>query len=134
MDSNTTIGPVSSESALKTLLDQIHRATEHGATVVCGGKRIDRPGFYLEPTILTNISPENPIYHEELFGPVAMIFSIDTDNAAVELANATSFGLASPVDSEDPKHAREVADRVDAGMVFINSCAVTVPELPFGGR
>lgn len=133
MDPDTTIAPVSSESALQTLLEQIHRATENGATVACGGKRIDRPGFYLEPTILTNVSPENPIYQEELFGPVGMMFSVNTDDAAVELANATNFGLGSSVHSEDPKHARAVADRIDAGMVFINSCAVTAPELPFGG-
>ncbi|BCR87794.1 NAD-dependent succinate-semialdehyde dehydrogenase [Aspergillus chevalieri] len=133
MDPKTTIGPVFSESALQTLLEQIHRAVEHGATLVCGGKRIDRPGFYLEPTILTNISAENPIYKEEMFGPVAMMFSVDTDDAAVELANATRYGLGSSVNSEDPKHARAVADRIDAGMVFINSCTVTLPELPFGG-
>lgn len=133
MDPNTTIAPVSSENALQTLLEQIHRATEHGATVACGGKRINRPGFYLEPTILTNISPDNPIYQEELFGPVAMMFSVNTDDAAVELANATNFGLGSSVHSENLKHARAVADRIDAGMAFVNSCAVTLPELPFGG-
>lgn len=133
MDSSTSIGPLSSEATLRTLLEQIDRATSRGATVAYGGKRLDRPGFFLEPTILTDVLPENPIFHEELFGPVAMMFSVETEDAAVELANATKFGLGSSVHSNDPEHARAVGDRIDAGMVFVNSCAVLTPELPFGG-
>lgn len=92
MDRRTSIAPLSSEGALEGVLEQISRAGSHGATVVLGGKRLDRPGFHLEPTIITDFSPENPIYQEELFGPVAMMFSVDTDDAVIALANATKSG------------------------------------------
>ncbi|KAF9250845.1 hypothetical protein LCP9604111_3049 [Penicillium roqueforti] len=133
MDPHTAVSPLSSESAMKVLLDEIDKAKSHGATVLFGGNRIDRPGFYIESTMITDVTPENPIFYEELFGPVSMVFSVDTDDAAIELANATKFGLGSSVISENHEHARAVANKIEAGMVFINSFFVTVPELPFGG-
>lgn len=137
MDAETSIAPLSSESALKTLLEQIDKAKKSGATVNLGGKRLDRPGFYLEPylepTIITGISRDNPVFCEELFGPIAMVFTVDAEDEAVSLANATEFGLGSTIVTKNEPHGRDLADKIDAGMVFINSCALTISELLFGG-
>jgi succinate-semialdehyde dehydrogenase/glutarate-semialdehyde dehydrogenase len=76
MDRATTLGPLSTEAALQTLLDQVDRAVAAGATLVTGGKRVARPGSFMQPTILTNIQPSNPAYREELFGPVALFFTV----------------------------------------------------------
>ncbi|NDZ17725.1 succinate-semialdehyde dehydrogenase [Variovorax sp. WS11] len=133
LDAQTTLGPVSSERALSLLLDQIQRARKAGAELVAGGKRVDRPGFYLEPTILSNITPDNPIYTEELFGPVASFYVVDDEAQAVQLANATPFGLGASVFTADLARGRKVAAVIESGMVFINQPAWTAPELPFGG-
>ena len=132
-DPGTTLGPLSSERALDLLLDQIRIATDGGAQVALGGNRIDRPGYYLEPTILTGISEKNPASVLEFFGPVASFYSVDTEADAIELANATPFGLGASVFTGDVDRGRRVASRIDSGMVFINQPAWTAPELPFGG-
>ena len=132
-DPATTLGPLSSEDAAKGLVEQIGRARDAGATVVLGGGRIDRPGFYVEATILTDIAPDNPVYRQELFGPALSFYVVDDEHAAVELANATPFGLGASVFSADVERARGVADRIESGMVFINNPTWTAPELPFGG-
>lgn len=90
---DTGLGPVSSERALNLLLDQISAAKKGGATVVVGGERVDRPGFYLQATVLKDITPDNPVYSQELFGPVASLFVVDTEEEAIALANASPFGL-----------------------------------------
>lgn len=132
-DPATTLGPLSSEGAAKGLVEQIGKARDAGATVALGGGRIDRPGFYVEATILTDIAPDNPVYTQELFGPALSFYVVDDEDAAVELANATPFGLGASVFSADVDRARRVADRIDSGMVFINNPTWTAPELPFGG-
>ena len=132
-DERTTLGPVVTEEALKELLDQIERAKTNGARVVLGGKRVDRPGWYLEPTIITDITPDNPLYQEETFGPVASFYVVETEQQAIELANATSFGLGGSVFGSDVKHASEVAAKIDTGMVMVNCLPYTGPETPFGG-
>ena len=133
LDAATTLGPVSSEGAMNGLLRQIQTAKEAGARVILGGGRIDRPGFYVEATILTDISPENPIYKQELFGPVASLYIVDTEDEAITLANATPFGLGGSVFTADLDHGRDIATRIESGMVFINHPTWTAPELPFGG-
>jgi len=133
LDPQTLLGPVSSEKALTGLLRQIEGAQAAGARVVLGGRRVDRPGFYLEPTIITDIDPKNPLFSQETFGPVASVYVVDSEDEAVALANATPFGLGSAVFSGDVDHARQVADRIESGMVFINQQTVSLPELPFGG-
>jgi succinate-semialdehyde dehydrogenase/glutarate-semialdehyde dehydrogenase len=133
MDSVTTLGPLSSSSAVEGLLELIDDAKSKGATVVIGGKRIDRPGNYLEATILTGVTERMRAYREELFGPVAVIYRVKDDDEAVTLANATSFGLGGSVFSSDLERARSVADRVDSGMVWINHPTTSLPNLPFGG-
>ncbi|RFU31298.1 hypothetical protein B7463_g5040, partial [Scytalidium lignicola] len=132
-DESTTLGPLSSEGGLNDLLKQIESAKAHGAKVVVGGKRIERPGFYLEPTIITDISHQNPLFLEETFGPVISYYVVDTEDEAISLANATKFGLGSFIFGSDTKHAQEVAERIEAGVVFINSSIYFDPALPFGG-
>jgi succinate-semialdehyde dehydrogenase/glutarate-semialdehyde dehydrogenase len=132
-DPHTTLGPLFSERALKRLLDQIESAEKAGARIVLGGKRIDRPGFYLEPTILTDITKENPIFFQETFGPVASVYIVESEQEAIQLANATTFGLGSSVFGADVIRAQRVAEKIDSGMVFINQTASTIPETPFGG-
>jgi succinate-semialdehyde dehydrogenase/glutarate-semialdehyde dehydrogenase len=133
MDPSTTFGPVSSQRALGLLLEQINAAEEGGALVVVGGGRIDRPGFYLAPTVLTGIEPPNPAYQTEFFGPVTSFHVVDTEEEAVRLANDTPFGLGASVFAADTTRGRSVAARIECGMVFVNQPAWTAPELPFGG-
>ena len=132
-DPCTKLGPVSSEKALKGLLHQIDLAKKSGAKIVIGGNRIARPGFYLEATILTDITKDNPIYSQELFGPVASVYVVKTEDEAIELANATPFGLGGSVFTADIEQGKKVAARVESGMVFVNHPTWTAPELPFGG-
>ena len=123
-------GPLSSEIAADRLEEQVKRAVEQGATVVAGGKR---NGNYFEPTVLTDITPENDIYREELFGPVAQVYRVQSEDEAIALANDTPFGLGSYVMTTDPQQAERVADRIDAGMVYVNIVGADAAELPFGG-
>ncbi len=132
-DEATDLGPVTSERALEGLLDQIEAARAAGARIVRGGRRVDRPGFYLEPTIITDIAEDNPLYQQEAFGPVLSFYVVDTEDDAVTLANATKYGLGGYVFDADVEHAKQVAARIESGMVYINSCFVDSPALPFGG-
>ena len=133
LDETTTLGPLSTEGALVQLLDQVKRALAEGATLVMGGKRIDRPGSFMQPTILANIKPGNPAYREELFGPVALLFRVNNEDEAVALANDSDFGLGGSVFTKDIPRGKRVASRIDAGMVFVNHPTWTTPDLPFGG-
>ncbi|HEY5693136.1 MAG TPA: NAD-dependent succinate-semialdehyde dehydrogenase [Gaiellaceae bacterium] len=126
----TELGPLSSQVAAERLEDQVRRAVEQGATVVTGGRR---NGNYFEPTVLTDITPENDAYHEELFGPVAQVYRVQSEDEAVALANDTPFGLGSYLMTNDPEQAERVADRIDAGMVYVNIVGADGAELPFGG-
>ena len=123
-------GPLSSEVAADRLEEQVKRAVDQGATVVAGGKR---NGNFFEPTVLTDVTPENDIYREELFGPVAQVYRVKSEDEAIELANDTPFGLGSYVMTTDPDQAARVADRIDAGMVYVNIGGADAAELPFGG-
>jgi succinate-semialdehyde dehydrogenase/glutarate-semialdehyde dehydrogenase len=133
MDQATTLGPLSTEAALVQLLGQVERAVAKGATVVMGGKRMDRPGSFMQPTILTNIKPGNPAFREEFFGPVALFFRVKNEDEAVALANDSDFGLGGSVFTRDVARGKRVASRVDTGMVFVNHPTWTTPDLPFGG-
>ena len=133
MDEATTLGPLSTEAALVQLLDQVEGAVAKGATLVMGGKRIDRPGAFMQPTILTNIKPDNPAFREEFFGPVALFFRVKNEDEAVALANNSNFGLGGSVFTKDIARGKRVASRVDTGMMFVNHPTWTRPDLPFGG-
>ena len=132
-DPATAIGPLVSERAVEGLVAQIEGARLAGARVVLGGRRVSRPGYYLEPTIITDIAEDNPLFQQEAFGPVMSFYVVDTEAEAIRLANATKFGLGSSVFSADVEHAKRVAEQLDAGMVFINSFANAGPEMPWGG-
>ena len=133
LDTATTLAPLSSVGALDKLLEQVAKAAEHGAKIVMGGKRIDQVGAFMQPTILTDISKQNPAYSEEFFGPVALFFRVADEDAAVALANDSPFGLGGSVFTQDIARGKRVASRMDTGMVFINAPASSSPELPFGG-
>jgi succinate-semialdehyde dehydrogenase/glutarate-semialdehyde dehydrogenase len=133
MDKHTTLGPLSTEAALIQLLKQVDEAVAHGATLVLGGKRVDRPGAFMEPTILTDIAPDNPAYREEFFGPVALFFRVKDEDAAIALANDSDYGLGGSVFTQDIERGKRVASRIETGMVFINHPTWTASDLPFGG-
>jgi succinate-semialdehyde dehydrogenase/glutarate-semialdehyde dehydrogenase len=132
-DPATRYGPLSSEQAVQTLMEQVEDAVEKGATVVIGGGRPDLPGAFVEPTILTDVTPGMRAYHEELFGPVAVVYRVPDDEAAIALANDSQYGLGGSVFASNMERARSVADRIDSGMVWINHPTGSRPELPFGG-
>ncbi len=133
MDKHTTLGPLSTEAALVQLLKQVDEAVAHGATLVLGGKRMDRPGSFMQPTILTDISHDNPAYREEFFGPVALFFRVKDEDAAIALANDSDYGLGGSVFTQDIERGKRVASRIETGMVFINHPTWTASDLPFGG-
>jgi succinate-semialdehyde dehydrogenase/glutarate-semialdehyde dehydrogenase len=132
-DSASDFGPLSSEGAAQRLMGQIDDAVEKGATLRTGGKRVDRPGAFVEATVLTDVTPAMRAYAEELFGPAAVIYQVADASAAVELANNSAFGLGGVVFSSDAARAQEVADLLDTGMVWINSPQGSMADLPFGG-
>jgi succinate-semialdehyde dehydrogenase / glutarate-semialdehyde dehydrogenase len=134
MMKTTTLAPLSSAQALDTLIKQVDVAVQHGARLLLGGKPWPgQPGAFMQPTILTDIDAHNPAYKEEFFGPVALFFRVADEAAAVLLANDSNFGLGGSVFTQDAERGKQVARQLDTGMVFINSAAISTPELPFGG-
>ena len=128
--SDSTIGPLSSSLATERLSDQLQRAVDSGAKVVAGGSH---EGNFFESTVLTDIKPGNDAYHEEFFGPIASVYRVANEDEAVTLANDTPFGLGSYVYTTDSDQALRVADKIEAGMVFVNAVGAEGAELPFGG-
>ncbi|MFF8868237.1 NAD-dependent succinate-semialdehyde dehydrogenase [Streptomyces sp. NPDC015139] len=124
------LAPLSSVAAADRLEEQVERAADDGATFVSAGKR---EGAYFPPGILTGVSPTSPSAAEELFGPVAIVYRARSEDEAVDLANGTPYGLGSYVFTTDAEQAMRVADKIDAGMVFINGVGLEGAELPFGG-
>jgi succinate-semialdehyde dehydrogenase / glutarate-semialdehyde dehydrogenase len=125
----TTVGPLSSTAAAERLDEQVQRAVAQGAKLSGGG----RDGNFFSTGVLTGITPDNDAYREELFGPVASVYRVASEDEAVELANDTPFGLGSYVFTTDDEQALRVADRIEAGMVFVNAVGAEGAELPFGG-
>jgi len=133
MDPDTQIGPLATESGVQDVEEYVEDARSKGATVVVGGHRVDRPGWFYEPTLLTGITPEMKVYGEEVFGPVAALWTVDSLDEAIEIANSHPYGLGSNLWSEDEdERARFVRD-IQAGMAFINGMTTSYPDLPFGG-
>jgi len=133
LDEKTTHGPLSTEAALVQLLKQVNDAVADGAKLLLGGRRIDRPGSYMETTILTDIKPDNPAFRDEFFGPVVSFFRVKDEAAAIKLANDSDFGLGGSVFTRDEERGKRVASRIDTGMMFVNNIDWSDAELPFGG-
>ena len=129
----TTLGPLSTEAALLQLLAQVEAAVKGGAKLLMGGKRIDRPGWFMQATILTDIAPGNPAFRDEFFGPVASFFRVKTEEEAIALANDSDFGLAGSVWTKDEARGKRVASQIDTGMMFVNNIDWADADLPFGG-
>jgi succinate-semialdehyde dehydrogenase/glutarate-semialdehyde dehydrogenase len=132
-DPGVNYGPLSSERAAQILMEQIDDAVSKGAVVHTGGHRVDRPGAFVEPTVLSGVTPAMRAFSEELFGPAAVVYRVPDADTAVELANSSAYGLGGAVFSSDEQLALDVADRLDVGMVWINQAEGGGPELPFGG-
>ena len=130
MAEDTVLGPLSSLAAAERLQEQVEHAVAQGAQVALGG---ERDGAYFPPTVLTGVTDAMDVYGEELFGPAAVVYRVADEDAAVQLANDTTFGLGSYVFTTDPEQAARVADRLNVGMVYVNIVMADAPELPFGG-
>lgn len=124
------VAPLSSVRAAETLEQQVKTAVEGGAKLTSAG---ERKGAFFPPGVLTGVTEDNPIYGQELFGPVAVVYKVSSEDEAVAVANDTPFGLGSYVFTTDPEQAKRVADRIEAGMVFVNAVGAEGVELPFGG-
>ena len=131
-DRTTTLAPLNSKSAKEKLEKQVELAVENGAKVYYGNEKVDLPGQFFMPTILTDITPDNPIFNQEMFGPVASVYKVNCEEEAIALANNSSYGLGNTVFGE-PEHAARVAAKIETGMSWINSGWASLPELPFGG-
>ena len=131
-DRTTTLAPLNSKSAKEKLEKQVELAVENGAKVYYGNEKVDLPGQFFMPTILTDITPDNPIFNQEMFGPVASVYKVNSEEEAIALANNSSYGLGNTVFGE-PEHAARVAAKIETGMSWINSGWASLPELPFGG-
>jgi succinate-semialdehyde dehydrogenase/glutarate-semialdehyde dehydrogenase len=133
MEEPTNLGPLCSEEAAINIANQVKKAVEGGAKILLGGKRVDREGAFMEATILTDILPENPVFYEEFFGPVALFFKVKNEEEAIVLANNSPFGLGGSVFTQDIERGKRIANQIDTGMVFINHPTWTEADLPFGG-
>ncbi len=133
LDPTTTLAPLSSKKAKDKLQGQVDLAVKNGAKVYYGNKPVDLEGQFFMPTILTDITPDNPIFDTEMFGPVASVYKVKSEEEAIELANNSSYGLGNTVFSQDYEHAERVAAQIETGMSWINDGWASLPELPFGG-
>ncbi|WP_130802725.1 NAD-dependent succinate-semialdehyde dehydrogenase [Acinetobacter ihumii] len=133
LDESTSLGPLSSSSAVENLHKQVDQAVSAGATLVLGGKPVEGAGNFFEATILENIQESNPAWYEEFFGPVAQLYVAKDDEEIVKIANQSHYGLGGAIHSQDIDRAKKLASSVETGMIWINSLTQTAPELPFGG-
>ncbi|MCG7301087.1 NAD-dependent succinate-semialdehyde dehydrogenase [Brevibacterium ravenspurgense] len=133
LEDGVDIGPLVEEKALDKVAELVDEAVSAGANVVTGGKRIEGDGFFYEPTVLTNIPADVAINREEIFGPVAPIYTFDSEDEAIEMANATEFGLSSYLYTENLEKALRLSEQIEAGMVGLNTGLVSNPAAPFGG-
>lgn len=133
MDEGTQVGPLATESGRDDVERYVDDAVAKGAQVLVGGKRVDRPGWFYEPTLLTGITPEMDLYLEEVFGPVAALWTVDSLEEAIEIANSHPYGLGSNLWSEDAGERERFIRDIASGMAFVNGMTTSYPDLPFGG-
>ncbi|MDQ2663258.1 MAG: NAD-dependent succinate-semialdehyde dehydrogenase [Candidatus Eremiobacteraeota bacterium] len=132
-DDLTQVGPCARGDLRDALQKQIDASRARGARIVTGGRHVERPGFYFEPTVVADVTPGMPMFDEETFGPAAAVVKARDESHAVELANDTPFGLGSNIWSRDIPRARRIAERIEAGSAFVNGMVASDPRLPFGG-
>lgn len=132
-DPATKLPPLASVAAADEVAAQVATAISQGATLRTGGNRIDGPGAYLQATVLTDVTPEMDAYHEEIFGPVVLVFRAETEDEAIAIANDTPFGLGASVFGTNAERGRRVAEQIEAGMVYLNNSGGSQADLPFGG-
>ncbi len=133
MQDATDVGPMAREDLRDDLHDQVSRSRSEGATVVLGGDKLDRPGFWYAPTVVTGVGPRTTVGHEETFGPAAAILRVKDENEAIAVANASDFGLGASVWTDDRERGQAVAAQLDAGCTFVNQLVKSDPRVPFGG-
>lgn len=133
MDPATDVGPLARNDLRDALDQQVRGSVQRGATVALGGGRIEGPGFYYQPTILTGVNPEMPVFREETFGPVAAVMRFKGEDEAIRLANDTVYGLGASVWTGDAKKAQVMAAEIESGNLFVNGMVASDPRLPFGG-
>lgn len=133
MQEETTIGPLATESIRNEIAEQVNKSVELGATIVTGGEIPERKGYYYQPTILKDLTPEMPAFREEIFGPVASVIIVENEEEAIQVANNSEFGLGASIWTQDIKKAKSMATKIDSGAVFINGMVKSDPRLPFGG-
>ena len=133
MDEDTDVGPQADPDLMADLHEQVEASVDAGATVLTGGEPLDRDGAYYPPTVLTDVPRGCPADTEETFGPVAAVYTVDDEEEAVELANATRFGLGASLWTADRDRGRRLARGIDAGCVYINELTKSDPRIPFGG-
>jgi len=133
MDPATDIGPLANESQVTTIAAQVERSIAAGARLLAGGRRLAGPGYYYEPTVLTDVTPDSPAYYDEVFGPVAIVFRAKSIDEAIRIANDTPFGLGASAWTRDPAERARFVAELEAGLVFINAMVASDPRLPFGG-
>ena len=132
-DPDTTLAPLSSQGAADDIKDRIRQAVSHGATATEVGPKVPNRGAFVQPTILTDVTEQNPARYWEFFGPVSMLFRAKDEDDAVRIANDSPYGLGGSVFTSNPKHGAEVARRISTGMVFVNHPTMVKADLPFGG-
>jgi len=133
LEETTDIGPLATKDVLKLLIEQVQRTVGSGGRLLLGGKRLERPGFFFEPTVLTDVPPESPACREELFGPVASLFRAESIEEAIRLANRSQFGLGACLWTQDQRERELFLDQIQAGLAFVNGMVASDPRLPFGG-
>jgi succinate-semialdehyde dehydrogenase/glutarate-semialdehyde dehydrogenase/succinyl-CoA reductase len=133
LDTDTDLGPMVREGALEDLDRQVRESVRQGARLVAGGERIDGPGFFYEPTVLTGVELDMTVMKEETFGPVAPIMSVKNDDEAVQAANATEFGLGGSIWTSDLERGERMARHMEAGITTVNGIVSSDPRVPFGG-
>ncbi len=132
-DESTQVGAIVNEAALEELLGQLEQSVGLGAKVLCGGSRREGPGFFLEPTVVTDTTGEMRVVKEEVFGPIAPVIVVRDEQEAIDVANASEFGLGGSVWTRDLERGVRVARRVESGTLFVNSFTKSDPRMPFGG-
>jgi succinate-semialdehyde dehydrogenase/glutarate-semialdehyde dehydrogenase len=132
-DPATDVGPLATEQGRVDVEQLVDDAIGRGATVLCGGRRGEGPGWYYPPTVISDITEDMPLYREEVFGPVASLYRVADIDEAIKVANDTTFGLGSNAWTSDPDEQQRFVTDLQAGQVFINGMTISYPELPFGG-